>query len=322
MVIDHESYLEVIQSVHKDYSKEMDWDYYLNLSPPTEVKPLSEVNNEIETEVQSEINEKISSIEENFKFSIAHSIFKFLYDKPKFVINLIGSPIFLGIIVLLLSLALKLTSISGGVYFIILLIFAAVWYLASMVKSDKKKEAIKEQKIEELREFTPQLINEVLEYHEEEYNAYSQEKSDYDKIQNIAKAISSNSSDNSASEAAIKLFEPFKDLNDYGSGVNFQIKDKVAEITFFAHGDEVIPQNDKSLLRKGAEVKESPMPKTKFNEIYQDYVCSCALRIAREVFNLLPNTQNTHIDVKSTELNDSTGNMEEIIILSVDIDRS
>ena len=30
------------------------------------------------------------------------------------------------------------------------------------------------------------------------------------------------------------------------------------------------------------------MPKARFHEIYQDYVCSCMLRVAREVFAILP----------------------------------
>ncbi len=40
------------------------------------------------------------------------------------------------------------------------------------------------------------------------------------------------------------------------------------------------------------------MPNTRFNELYQDYVCSCALRVAREVFAYLP---VTYVVVNATD---------------------
>ena len=62
------------------------------------------------------------------------------------------------------------------------------------------------------------------------------------------------------------------------------------------------------------------MPKTKFYEIYQDYVCGCVLRIARELFALLP-IEMTVITANGKAVNTKTGYLEDQPILSVAIPR-
>jgi len=52
-------------------------------------------------------------------------------------------------------------------------------------------------------------------------------------------------------------------------------------------GNDVITQETKMLSASG-KLASKPMPKARFHEIYQDYVCGCALRVAREIFALLP----------------------------------
>ena len=75
------------------------------------------------------------------------------------------------------------------------------------------------------------------------------------------------------------------------------------------------------ILRKGLEVKEEPLPTSRFNEIYQDYVCSCILRISKEVFQLLPVIEKVKINAKGSIMNSSTGNFEEKTIVSVNINK-
>ncbi len=57
------------------------------------------------------------------------------------------------------------------------------------------------------------------------------------------------------------------------------------------------------------------MPKGEFYELYQDYVCSCVLRVAREVFSLLP-IDRVLIHAVDDLLNGSTGHVQEQTILS------
>jgi len=58
------------------------------------------------------------------------------------------------------------------------------------------------------------------------------------------------------------------------------------------------------------------VPKSKFYEIYQDHVCSCILRVSRELFALLP-IEVVIVTAMSDILNTQTGHMEEKPIVSV-----
>ena len=63
------------------------------------------------------------------------------------------------------------------------------------------------------------------------------------------------------------------------------------------------------------------MPKQQFYEIYQDYVCGCVLRTARELFALLP-IELVIVTAVGKFLNTQTGNSEEKIVVSVAIPKS
>ncbi len=63
------------------------------------------------------------------------------------------------------------------------------------------------------------------------------------------------------------------------------------------------------------------MPKGQYYELYQDYVCGCALRMAREMFALLP-LQNVYIHALGEFLNTKTGHLDEGPVLSVQIPRA
>lgn len=58
------------------------------------------------------------------------------------------------------------------------------------------------------------------------------------------------------------------------------------------------------------------MPKTRFNELYQDHICSASIRVAREVFAYLP-INYARINAVAKIVNTKTGHLEEQPILSV-----
>jgi hypothetical protein len=62
------------------------------------------------------------------------------------------------------------------------------------------------------------------------------------------------------------------------------------------------------------------MTKSNFYELYQDYVCGAVLRVARELFALLP-IEMVLVTATGTLLNTQTGHMEEQPILSVAMPR-
>jgi hypothetical protein len=119
----------------------------------------------------------------------------------------------------------------------------------------------------------------------------------------------------------IKEFAPLDDLSEFGSGFEFFLEDPhYMEVEFDAQTKNVVPTEVKTLTSTG-KLSIKKMPVSKFYDIHQDYVCSCVLRIARDMFALLP-IQAIIIHAMDTQLNPSTGHQEDMVILSVKIDRT
>ena len=78
---------------------------------------------------------------------------------------------------------------------------------------------------------------------------------------------------------------------------------------------DVIPSDVKSLTAAG-KVVVKPMPKARFHEIYQDYVCGCILRLAREMFALLP-VQTALLTATVDGIDSRTGHAAELPVLSM-----
>lgn len=124
-----------------------------------------------------------------------------------------------------------------------------------------------------------------------------------------------------AKEDVINKFEPFSEISNLGSSLSIKISDKgFVEAIINVHGTEIVPTESKSLLKSG-KLSVKIMPKGKFNEIYQDYVCSCVIRIANELFSILPDTLILVTAVDDL-LNEATGHLEKTPILSVAISRN
>lgn len=119
---------------------------------------------------------------------------------------------------------------------------------------------------------------------------------------------------------AINDFAPFAEIAQLGSAMRFVIHSPTfVECTLTVNGLNIIPGEIKSLNASG-KLSTRKMPQGRFHEIYQDYVCGSALRVAREVFALLP----VEYVLVTTVVNDTdpvSGNMAEIPVLSVRFDR-
>jgi hypothetical protein len=88
-------------------------------------------------------------------------------------------------------------------------------------------------------------------------------------------------------------------------------------VEFLAQGNEVIPNYILSQTASGKLSKKN-MPISRFNELYQDYVCSSVLRLAGEMLAYLP-IKFAIINGKAQLLNSSTGQVEDQVIVSVAI---
>ena len=76
-----------------------------------------------------------------------------------------------------------------------------------------------------------------------------------------------------------------------------------------------MPNNNLSLTKTG-KLSEKAMSKTMYYDITQDYVCSCAIRLAREMFSLLP-VKSVLVHAVDEILDTSTGYETDATILSV-----
>jgi hypothetical protein len=115
-------------------------------------------------------------------------------------------------------------------------------------------------------------------------------------------------------------FNPFAEMSDLGSSINFIVHGaKLIECILKINGKQAIPAEVKTLTASG-KVSVKPMPKGRFHEIYQDYICSCVLRVVREVFSLLP-IDTILITASADSLNTSTGHLVEQPVLSIAVPR-
>lgn len=122
--------------------------------------------------------------------------------------------------------------------------------------------------------------------------------------------------DLNAFKDAIEQVEPFSEISEIGSSIEFSvINSKEIAITLNVNSSDTIPSEEKTQLKSG-KLSIKQMPKGKFYELYQDYVCSCILRVAREIFALLP-IEKVYITAVAELLNSKTGFMENQPIVSV-----
>ena len=148
----------------------------------------------------------------------------------------------------------------------------------------------------------------------EALNNYRKELDDWKQVNDLAVRIIAG--DNDAYVEAINQLNPFSEIANLGSNISFEIiDDKLVEATLNVNGDSVIPKESKSLLKSG-KLSTKRMTSTKFNALYQDYVCSALLRVARELFAILP-IEMVIIHAVGELLNTSTGHFEKQTILSV-----
>lgn len=150
------------------------------------------------------------------------------------------------------------------------------------------------------------------------WNQYQSDLVEWENEKKLAAAVLAGEHD--AYVRVLRELSPFAELSELGSSLNFRIHSpKLVEALVKVSGDRAIPSEIKSLTSSG-KVSSKAMPKGRFHEIYQDYVCGCVLRVGRETFALLP--AETVIITASADLFDSrTGRTTEQPILSAVIPR-
>lgn len=114
---------------------------------------------------------------------------------------------------------------------------------------------------------------------------------------------------------AIKEMESLSNQSLIGSSVEFSIGERYLHAKAEVHSDEIVPNFRRKQLASG-KLSETKMPASQFNELYQDYVGSVALKIAGDLFNIIP-LDEVYVTCLTRMLNPQTGHQELTPILSV-----
>jgi len=175
-----------------------------------------------------------------------------------------------------------------------------------------------ETKQKELEENIQLSINKDEAEHRSAISNWEAEVEDWKESVVLAKQLLSGNE--KAKIEAIKELNSFAELSTLGSSISVSIRDRgIVEASIHVHGEEIVPSESKSLLKSG-KLSVKKMPKVSFNEIYQDYVCSCVLRVANEILAIIPD-DFVVITALDELLNSKTGHLEKSPILSVCISR-
>lgn len=153
---------------------------------------------------------------------------------------------------------------------------------------------------------------------QEALRSYSEERAEWEKFKDLSRRILAG--EHKAYLEALVEINPFAEISELGSSLHFTVHNaRSLECVLTVNGAQAIPSDVKTLTTSG-KVSIKAMPKARFHELYQDYLCGCVLRAAREVFALLP--VETLLVTASAELLDPrTGKMGEQPVLSVVIPR-
>ncbi|WP_074406085.1 hypothetical protein [Aquimarina megaterium] len=142
---------------------------------------------------------------------------------------------------------------------------------------------------------------------------FKRELNNWEELQEIAEEVENQNPE--FYKKALECFNPFSDIRELGTQIKFSFNENHIDIELYINSEEIIPDYELKLTSTGKLSKKS-MVKSKFNELYQDHICSSVLRIAREVFAYLP-ISHARINAISNILNTKTGHLEEKPILSV-----
>lgn len=148
---------------------------------------------------------------------------------------------------------------------------------------------------------------------------YSEQMVEWEKLKGLAHRILAG--EHKAFTETLVELNPFAEISDLGSAIHFTVHTaKLVECVLRVNGKQAIPAEVKTLTSSG-KLSIKPMPKGRFQEIYQDYLCGCVLRVARELFALFP--VDLVLVTASADTPDlRTGHIAELPVLSAAIPRS
>jgi len=142
---------------------------------------------------------------------------------------------------------------------------------------------------------------------------YQEDHSDWQADKELADRLLAG--DISAQKDVISEMTSWSDEGLIGTRLSFSISDSFLHAVAHVHGDDVVPTYRRKQLQSG-KLSETKMPAGERHELYQDYVCSVALKVAGDLFSVLPRDEVV-VTCTASMLNKATGHMTDTPILSV-----
>lgn len=174
------------------------------------------------------------------------------------------------------------------------------------------------QKQKQLNAATHKSQEADLNEHEKNIKNWKSDIGDWEKKTTLSKLLAEG--DKESKINVIKELNPFSEISDLGSNLSFVVhENSIVEAEIHIHGEKIVPTEIKTLLQSG-RLSVKKMPKGKYYEIYQDYVCSCVLRVANELFSILPDNM-VIVTAIDEMLNTNSGHLEKLPILSIAVAR-
>jgi hypothetical protein len=126
--------------------------------------------------------------------------------------------------------------------------------------------------------------------------------------------------DPAAYPEALELTGAFDEVAQYRTVVRAgEARRDAILLTAEISDDEIVPTEVVKQVASG-KLSTKAMPTGQYWELYQDHVCSCALRLGCEVFAALP-IERAIINIGKSELNSATGHPEVVTFLAVHFTR-
>jgi len=122
-----------------------------------------------------------------------------------------------------------------------------------------------------------------------------------------------------AYRVAVENLGPFDEIEEIGGKVKTRVVEQTVVEASVLVPHDIVPAVEHKLLASG-KLSTKEMPKARYWGFYQEHLCSVAIRVARELFHLLPLTR-IFVDVGTIRLNTATGHMTNDTLLSVEFDR-
>ena len=180
------------------------------------------------------------------------------------------------------------------------------------------RHALKAKQASDIQALGEAHVRDEREY-QEAIQSHATETSEWERMRNVARRILAG--EPKAYTEVLVQFGGLSEISSLGSSLHFTAHNqKLIECGIKVSGQQAIPSELKTLTATG-KVSVKPMPKARFHEIYQDYVCGCVLRVAREVFSLLP-VETVLVTASADVLDSRSGQTVEQTVLSVALPRA